>query len=1352
MGIFSNVSDVSGQLKAEGLNMTLNWTPGVPNAGQGTISWNIPGPVEESLDANGNAIVTATPTGQKLVYSGIVIVLRIGKPVDETNIPRNGHVYVADPTADPNMFTGDTIGEHGMVIGAFYEGQIKAQGGALTTNFVINDVDPETPYYICGYIVDDQNNYYVEGIRAYSEKFGLTSERGTPARQVVQLRQIPGITGNVSNVPLPPTAPGPVRYGVKPTDGTGLLAGATYQFELIYDNNFPHPNEKSISRMFFSFDGGLTPTYADLVKYLNQQIAIKCHNAVQSPLPPSSGIYYWNATTKVLYQWNGSELTVIKDIVVQATDPTEPTVGSYWWNTTNNLLYVWNGLQYQLVEPQFAYPTDPTQLNGTGYWWNGLNGFTRCGNTWCETTTFNQTTDPSCPIAPVNCAYWYDTANSTLYNWNGSAWDQAYALMWTSAPNALPTGTEWFNLANNQLSVRSSIGPIATFNSPVGGGGYVQGTYNGVSLIGGHGTGATANIVVSGDEIASVNNLVGGTGYNSFIAQTFTSVPLTGGNGSGAQATISVVDGIVTSVTITAPGTGYAINDTLSADAASIGGFQRGPIATLGSFTSGSGYTNGTYTNVPLTDGFGTGAQATIVVTGSAVTSVTLTNGGSRYADGSVLIDSTGVLGAGSGFNVPVASITSTAFSVTVATLAGSVSSVTLANAGTGYTVNDVLTCVSTDLGSNTGAGFTVSVATLAASPTNTWIQQQVIVSSVDPTTVSTDTVVAGTWWYNTSTETLSQRNSQNTSWTAVPVLVWSGDPTNVQSCEIWWDESTDPATLFQWDFAHSTWNAVSAFYQQATDPFGAPTLATGTLWWNPTTQALLLWNGSSWTVIPYFNMTQDPTNPQTGWAWLNTTTNTWNIWGTPLANKWNAITPTTSATNPAQPAQGSFWFDTTTSVLYQRVGLLWIPIPYVTTAPSNFKGQQWFNLTTNQLNEWNGNAWIPVPPCAFVRLERGELIFETTGRGSKHTIFIPIPYGAPNNPSTCVTINTGQVDYVNDSNSPYQNYPLGGFGNSYPCSCMFETGSQYGRIKYPTLNINPKAFLFSHLTPMGSIPIPQVGRDGVDGTPTYAQLGVGTTGNPGPRRELMKEVRALLGDSGSQVVTVELDDVAMDTCVENALKVFRMKSSLAVKRAAFMLDIVPYRQNYILADKAVGFNKIVSVMAGYRFTSAFLSSAMGAGVYGQVVLQHLYNMGTFDLLSYHLVSQYVENLEILFSTRLVFVFDEASRELQIFEAFNRPERVLLDVVVEKTEQEIFTNRYASRWIQQYALAEACDMLANIRGKYGNLPGAGGSVSLNASDLRSQAQDIRTKCQEEIDDYTVQNVEDFGAYGSIAIG
>ena len=1233
MGVFDNVGDVPGQLSSEALQVVLQFEPSVPSVGQGTITWNIPVPDNSS----------ATPA-----YSGIVIVVS-DQPVTMYNIPKNGVVYTADPTLDPDTFSGDRIGG-ARVIGYIYEPDVKANNGTLTTSIIVNDVDLTKNYYIAAYICDTQRRYDQNGSRAYSDRLGKKDLPGTRANQTVLL------SFNANNF----------SCGVLPTAGTNLVAGATYQFQVIYDGAYPY-GKNSVRNMLITFDGGIAGTYGDMIKEINRQMAIQSNrNTIISPVTPGAGIYYWDGTK--LWTWNGSALVLVSNVIIQSTDPSQVAVGTYWYNPTSNVLSTWNGTTWVVV-PTIDFSTDPTNPVAGTWWWNGTDAYTRCGNTWCEVPgneTFVQTIDPSCPITPTNCAFWYDTTNTTLYTYVNNQWIPAYAVTWPQAPNAITTGSYWFDLTNNNLYQRNITGSIAT-SSFVSHGTTFTGSLAHSSI----GTILTATNIsgtlqvgqtITGPGVASGTNILSGTGNTWYVS-------------GGPQAVLPV-----------------------------------GMLAT-------STYTNGTYTNVSLVGGTGTGAEATVVISGGNVTSVTITTPGSGYSVGDVL-------------TIPGQPINSGSVAVTVLTLSSSVAA---------------------------------------------WVAEIFYNSVTDP--ALSNQVQSGSLWYNPTTEILNVRNISNNAWTPTPVLVWPTDPTDIASCSLWFnDTASSPGVLSQWDVVHNIWDQVTPYYNQSSDPYGVPTLTNGSVWFNPTTGILSVWTGNTWEVVSYINYPTDPTLPTVGTAWLDTTTNTWSIWGTPTTGQWNSISPVVSTVAPTSLSVGQLWFDTATpNTLYQWNGLSWVTVPFTTTAPSLRKGQVWYNTTNNKLLQWDGTQWNYIVPSVVSYLDKqGNLVFETTNTGSSQVIMIPVPNEVPWMASGLITYGTGAADYINDSTSPIEYYPYGtqlnyggfdipiaydglytgldyygdfsGFGE---IDCWVNYPGETNQIPYRTIPISPNAFLFAQLKPYGNILAPYAGQDGVSGTPTYDQLGVGTDGSPDERRNVMQIVRTQLG---YPTVTVELTDAQLDRCVQNALESFRQRSSMATQRVCFFLDIQPYNQHYTLTNKAVGFNKVVEVMAGYRFTSAFLSSAMGAGVYGQVVIQHLYNMGTFDLLSYHLVSQYVEQLELMFATRLTFVWNANTRKLSFHQSFTRPERILLDATIEKTEQELLLDRYCKRWLQQYALAEAMDILAQIRGKYATLPGAGGNVSLNAQDLRTKATEIREQLQNDLDELIVQDVESYGAYSSIVLG
>jgi len=614
-----------------------------------------------------------------------------------------------------------------------------------------------------------------------------------------------------------------------------------------------------------------------------------------------------------------------------------------------------------------------------------------------------------------------------------------------------------------------------------------------------------------------------------------------------------------------------------------------------------------------------------------------------------------------------------------------------------------------------------------------------------------------GTYWYNEDDLNIYKWNDQDNTWEATSAIYWNEDP-NALSVGTYWFNDTDQV-LNQWNGA--AWNIITSTVSETEPATPAPSM----FWYDPANEEL--WErdlaNTAWTLLPVLVWEADPTVTGTCDLWWNSTTDllyTWDV----TTSTWDSVVAfIQSVIDPAAPAvltTDDYWFNPTNNSLSGWDGVMWNTVNYIAhpTDPTILVVDDvWYNVEANEWNRWDGAAWVSFDPIDSINdphtlsIPAGTYWYDTTNDALAQwngTSWVTLSFT-----TLPLTPATGELWYNTSSNTLMEwdgttwvlATPFATVGLTSAGDLIFTSTTKGSTSSIYILDVS----LFEALLIMGIFLDPINGTDGIDGTSMYTQIGVGTDGTPDERRELLESMRAQLG---YPVIDVELTKYQFDTALTGGLEEFRKRSGAAYKRSFFFLDTQPGQQHYILADKTVGFNQIVNVTGLYRMTSAFLSSAYGSGIYGQIVLQQLYSMGTFDLLSFHLVSEYIEQMEQLFATRLTYNWNERSRTLAIFDTRVYPERILVDATIERTEQDLLTDRYTKSWIEKWALAEARLMLAEIRGKYAALPGAGGGVSLNAQDLITRADQDMQSLLDEIDNRVADTPEEFGWGTEFTIG
>jgi hypothetical protein len=200
--------------------------------------------------------------------------------------------------------------------------------------------------------------------------------------------------------------------------------------------------------------------------------------------------------------------------------------------------------------------------------------------------TGNITADITVLVPPTVQQYWVDNETDASFSLSlqSTVYGASYAVPYQSRAILYCDGTDVVNAATAGISTPISIanggtGAITASQARINLGGGTTGIAvfqsvsqaNALTALGGTPYGQA--LFTTQVSIAGIGAITPGSGY---VSAAYTNVPLTGGSGSGATANITVTGGAVTSVSIVNQGLGYAVGDNLSASNLNLGGSGAG--------------------------------------------------------------------------------------------------------------------------------------------------------------------------------------------------------------------------------------------------------------------------------------------------------------------------------------------------------------------------------------------------------------------------------------------------------------------------------------------------------------------------------------------------------------------------------------------------------------------------------------------------------------------------------------------------------------------------------------------------------------------------------------------------------
>lgn len=631
-----------------------------------------------------------------------------------------------------------------------------------------------------------------------------------------------------------------------------------------------------------------------------------------------------------------------------------------------------------------------------------------------------------------------------------------------------------------------------------------------------------------------------------------------------------------------------------------------------------------------------------------------------------------------------------------------------------------------------------------------TWCKRALYEGIIDPSLAVA--LPGGTFWFNPDTGFMSEWDPIKKCWTHIQIIYSAEDPSNLLPGQLWYDYTAN--MLYRLTDTY-TWAPVLARVSE----IAAKSPADGDYWINPKTDEVKQYEFATktWKNVDCIQWDRDPLDRKSCDKWWNSTTDKLYIWDF-LTSAWvevvNFVQPTVDPSlAPVLPNEsiwngpaGTFIWDGMQWVAQEAVILNHDPRAPITGEITKIGSKFW---------SFNGTAWTELsvlqvagePTIAlgtYWYLPATMILYVLTVSGWVGASYVTRPQ-VPDTGSQYFDLNTQTM--LEWKNGQYVVAELPAHFLINELNNLMAVSKTKGSTSFVKLgfdmnfktDIKPNFFGFESV----------IGTDGISPTPSYKTEGVGTDGSVDERREIANYI---LSQLGYPKIQVELTKRHVDEAIDDALETLRMRTSAAYTRSYMAMDIYPDVQVYEFSNKTTGANRVVRVLKVLRTRYGRIGAYSYEDTFGSAMIQQLYYAGSFDLLSYHLLSSYNELINMVFANDVTFNWNEYSRTLHIQQVLRNKERCLVEVELEKTEQELLVDRNLRSWLKKYTLGKCLLTLARIRGKFGSLPGAGGGIALNGQDLQTEGNSLIEECIADIDNMIISGLDQYGSSSMVIMG